>query len=42
MSGAKPSVPLGRGGGAGNRTRVRKASGQPSFTCVVAISLATE
>ena len=29
-------------GGAGNRTPVRKASGQPSFTCVVAMSLATE
>ena len=29
------------GGGAGNRTRVREASNQPSFTCVVATSLAT-
>src|SRR5690606_30287730 len=30
------------GGGAGNRTRVREGSPQPSFTCVVATSLATE
>ena len=30
-----------RGGAAGNRTRVRKASGLPSFTCVVALTLAT-
>ena len=29
------------GGGAGNRTRVRKASSQPSFTCVVVTSLTT-
>jgi len=29
------------GGGAGTRTRVREASDQPSFTCVVAMSLAT-
>jgi ORF6N domain-containing protein len=29
------------GGGAGNRTRVRKASSPPSFTCVVAVSPAT-
>ncbi len=30
-----------QGGGAGNRTRVRKASNQPSFTCVVALTQAT-
>ena len=30
------------GGGAGNRTRVREASNQPSFTYVVAVSPATE
>jgi integrase len=30
------------GGGAGNRTRVRKASSSPSFTCVAAISPAAE
>jgi hypothetical protein len=31
----KSSINIGRtGGGAGNRTRVRKASRQPSFTCV--------
>jgi len=30
------------GGGAGNRTRVREASDRPSFTCVVAVSPATE
>jgi len=38
-------LPFGRpfhSGGAGNRTRVRKASNQPSFTCVAAISLTTE
>jgi integrase len=29
-------------GGAGNRTRVRKASGSPSFTCVAAVSPAAE
>lgn len=31
-----------RGGGAGNRTRVREALNGPSFTCVVAVSPATE
>ena len=30
------------GGGAGNRTPVREGSPQPSFTCVVVISLTTE
>ena len=29
------------GGAAGNRTPVRKASDEPSFTCVVALTLAT-
>ncbi len=29
------------GGAAGNRTRVREVSGLPSFTCVVALTLAT-
>ena len=29
------------GGGAGNRTRVRKASHRPSFTCVVVLTLTT-
>jgi len=29
------------GGAAGNRTRVREASSLPSFTCVVALTLAT-
>jgi len=35
------SPPRSRSGGAGNRTRVRKASSSPSFTCVVAMTLTT-
>ena len=36
----KPEIIDEFGGGAGNRTRVREASNQPSFTCVAALNLA--